>query len=151
MREPTVFWWPGKMKPAVQMEMGTTMDLLPTFCSLAGAKAPADRTLDGYDLSGLLLGKLGKGPRNSVQYWREEKLYAIRVGPWKAHFITQGCYGIGEKKTVHATPQLYHLENDPSEKYNVAANHPDVVKTLVAAAEKHRKSIKPVADQLIRR
>ncbi|MFP6737968.1 MAG: sulfatase [Planctomycetota bacterium] len=151
MREPTVFWWPGKMKPAVQMEMGTTMDLLPTFCSLAGAKAPADRTLDGYDLSGLLLGKAGKGPRNSVQYWREEKLYAIRVGPWKAHFITQGCYGIGEKKTVHATPQLYHLENDPSEKYNVAANHPDVVKTLVAAADEHRKSIKPVADQLIRR
>ena len=151
MREPTVFWWPGKMKPAVQMELGTTMDLLPTFCSLSGAKAPADRALDGYDLSGLLLGKAEKGPRNSVQYWREEKLYAIRVGPWKAHFITQGCYGIGEKKTVHATPQLYHLENDPSEKYNVAADHPDVVKRLVAAAEEHRKSIKPVADQLIRR
>ena len=151
MREPTVFWWPGKMKPAVQMEMGTTMDLLPTFCSLSGAKVPADRTLDGYDLSGLILGKSEKGPRNSVQYWREEKLYAIRVGPWKAHFITQGCYGIGEKKTMHATPQLYHLENDPSEKYNVAADHPDVVKSLVAAAEEHRKSIKPVADQLIRR
>jgi len=151
MREPTVFWWPGKMKPAVQMEMGTTMDLLPTFCSLSGAKAPADRTLDGYDLSGLLLGKSAKGPRNSVQYWREEKLYAIRVGPWKAHFITQGCYGIGEKKTVHATPQLYNLAEDPSEKYNVAADHPDVVKRLVAAAEEHRKSIKPVADQLIRR
>ena len=151
MREPTVFWWPGKMKPAVQMELGTTMDLLPTFCALSGAKPPADRTLDGYDLSGLILGKSEKGPRNSVQYWREEKLYAIRVGPWKAHFITQGCYGIGEKKTVHATPQLYNLAEDPSEKYNVAADHPDVVKRLVAAAEEHRKSIKPVADQLIRR
>ena len=151
MREPTVFWWPGKMKPAVQMELGTTMDLLPTFCALSGAKPPADRVLDGYDLSGLILGKSEKGPRNSVQYWREEKLYAIRVGPWKAHFITQGCYGIGEKKTVHATPQLYNLAEDPSEKYNVAADHPDVVKRLVAAAEEHRKSIKPVADQLIRR
>ena len=151
MREPTVFWWPGKMKPAVQMELGTTMDLLPTFCALSGAKPPADRILDGYDLSGLILGKSEKGPRNSVQYWREEKLYAIRVGPWKAHFITQGCYGIGEKKTVHATPQLYNLAEDPSEKYNVAADHPDVVKRLVAAAEEHRKSIKPVADQLIRR
>ena len=151
MREPTVFWWPGKMKPAVQMELGTTMDLLPTFCALSGAKPPADRILDGYDLSGLILGKSEKGPRNRVQYWREEKLYAIRVGPWKAHFITQGCYGIGEKKTVHATPQLYNLAEDPSEKYNVAADHPDVVKRLVAAAEEHRKSIKPVADQLIRR
>ena len=75
----------------------------------------------------------------------------IRDRAWKAHFITQGCYGIGEKKTEHATPQLYNLEHDPSEKYNVAGNHPDVVKKLVAAADEHRKSIKPVADQLIRR
>ena len=151
MREPTVFKWAGKLKPGVQMEMGATMDLLPTFCSLAGAKPPGDRILDGYDLSPLLLGKTDKGPRDRVFYWREEKLYAIRVGPWKAHFITQGCYGIGEKKTVHATPQLYHLEHDPSEKYNIAAHHPDVLKRLVAAAEEHRKSIKPVADQLSRR
>ncbi|MCH2367829.1 MAG: arylsulfatase, partial [Planctomycetes bacterium] len=120
-------------------------------CSLAGAKPPGARILDGYDLSPLLLGKTDKGPRDRVFYWREEKLYAIRVGPWKAHFITQGCYGIGEKKTVHATPQLYHLEHDPSEKYNIAAHHPDVLKRLVAAAEEHRKSIKPVADQLSRR
>ena len=151
MREPTLFRWPGRMKPGVQMEMGTTMDLLPTFCSLAGAKIPDDRTLDGFDLSSVLLGKEAKSPRDRVYYWREEKLYAIRVGAWKAHFITQGCYGIGEKRTEHATPQLYNLEHDPSEKYNVAGNHPDVVKKLVAAADEHRKSIKPVADQLIRR
>ena len=151
MREPTLFRWPGRMKPGVQMEMGTTMDLLPTFCSLAGAKIPDDRTLDGFDLSSVLLGKEAKSPRDRVYYWREEKLYAIRVGAWKAHFITQGCYGIGEKRTEHATPQLYNLEHDPSEKYNVAGNHPDVVKKLVAAADGHRRSIKPVADQLIRR
>ena len=151
MREPTVFWWPGTMKPGVQMEMGATMDLLPTFCSLSGAEIPADRTLDGYDLSPLLLGKVEKGPRDRVYYWREEKLYAIRVGPWKAHFITQGCYGIGEKRTEHATPQLYNLEHDPSEKYNVAGDNPKVLKLLVAAADEHRKSIKPVVDQLIRR
>jgi len=151
MREPTVFWWPGSMKPGVQMEMGATMDLLPTFCALAGAKVPDDRTLDGFDLSPVLLGKAAKSPRDRVYYWREEKLYAIRVGAWKAHFITQGCYGIGEKRTEHATPQLYNLEHDPSEKYNVAGDNPDVVKRLVAAADEHRQSIKPVADQLIRR
>ena len=151
MREPTLFWWPGRLKSGVQMAMGTTMDLLPTFCSLAGAKIPDDRTLDGYDLSPLLLGQVAEGPRDRVFYWREEELYAVRVGPWKAHFITEGCYGHGGEKTEHATPQLYHLEHDPSEKYNIAMSNPEVIERLKAAAEEHRKSIQPAADQLDRR
>lgn len=148
MREPTLFWWPGTVKPGVQMEMGATMDLLPTFCTLAGTKAPADRTLDGYDLSPLLLGRTEKSPRDRVFYWREEKLYAIRVGPWKAHFITHGCYGMGAPREEHETPQLYHIEHDPSEQYNIAELHPDVLERLQAIAEEHRQSVKPVENQL---
>lgn len=74
-----------------------------------------DLKLDGHDLSPLLLGRTYKSPRDRVFYWREEQLYAVRVGPWKAHFITQGCYGLGEKRQEHATPLLYNVENDPSE------------------------------------
>lgn len=151
MREPTIFWWPGQLKPGVQMELGATMDLLPTFCSLAGAKIPNDRPLDGYDLSALLLGRTDKGPRDRVFYWRAEQLYAVRLGPWKAHFITEGCYGVGAKKVEHATPLLYHLEHDPSERYDVAAANPDVVQRLRAVAEEHRKGIEPVTNQLTRR
>ena len=150
MREPTLFWWPGKVAPGVQMELGATMDLLPTFSALAGVKPPADRTLDGYDLSPLLLGKAEKGPRDSVFYWRSEELYAVRQGPWKLHFITEGCYGIGPKKTVHEKPELYHLEHDPSEKYNIAADHPEVVKRLEEMAETHREGIGPVENQLVK-
>ena len=151
MREPTLFWWPGKLEPGVQMGLGATMDLLPTFCALAGADTPNDRTLDGYDLSPLLLGRTDKSPRDRVFYWREEQLYAVRVGPWKAHFITQGCYGLGENRQEHATPLLYHLEHDPSEEYDIAESHPEQVEKLQAIAEEHRRSIEPVEDQLIKR
>lgn len=151
MREPTLFWWPGKLQPGVQMQMGATMDLLPTFCSLAGAKTPDDRVLDGHDLSALLTGQAEVSPRNEVFYWRSERLYAVRVGPWKAHFITEGCYGVGPKKVEHESPELYHLEHDPSEKYNVAELHPDVIERLTEIAEKHRKSIGDVENQLIKR
>lgn len=151
MREPTLFWWPGKVKPGVQMEMGATMDLLPTFCALAGAQAPTDRQLDGYNLAPLLLGKTDKSPRDRVFYWREEKLYAIRVGPWKAHFITQGCYGDPPERQEHATPELYHLEHDPSEKYNIAENHPEVIEKLKRFAKEHVEGVKPVEDQLAKR
>ena len=151
MREPTIFWWPGKVKPGVQMELGATMDLLPTFCALSGAAAPKDRILDGYNLAPLLQGKTQTSPRDRVFYWREEKLYAVRVGPWKAHFITQGCYGDGPDRQEHDTPELYHLEHDPSEKYNIAEHHPEVIEKLEQIAETHRRSIKPVEIQLIKR
>jgi len=151
MREPTLFWWPGTIEPGIQMEMGATMDLLPTFCTLAGAVPPSDRTLDGYDLTDLLLGETDKSPRDRVFYWREEQLYAVRVGPWKAHFITQGCYGVGPKRQEHETPELYHLGHDPSEKYNIAASHAEQIEKLVSIAEEHRQSIEPVENQLIKR
>ncbi|MBL4884727.1 MAG: sulfatase [Planctomycetaceae bacterium] len=148
MREPTIFWWPGKIAPKIEMEIGATMDLLPTFCSLAGVPIPKDRVIDGHDLSPLLLGKTDKSPRKQVYYWRSEKLYAIRIGPWKAHFITEGCYGIGPKREVHEIPELYNLDHDPSEKYNVAKLHPDVVARLTKIAQAHIQSIEPVENQL---
>ncbi len=151
MREPTIFYWPGTIQPGVQMELGTTMDLLPTFCSLAGVEVPKDRVLDGYNLAPLLIGKTDIGPREVVYFWREEELYAVRVGPWKVHFITQGCYGIGEPKKVLETPEVYHLDTDPSEQYDVAALHPEVIERATEIAEAHRKSIVPVEDQLAKR
>ncbi|MEM7236173.1 MAG: arylsulfatase, partial [Planctomycetota bacterium] len=114
-------------------------------------KAPSDRTLDGFDLSPLLTGGAAKSPRDKVYYWRSEVLYAIRVGPWKAHFVTQGCYGIGPKRVVHQSPELYNLEFDPSEKYNVAAQHPDVVKRLSKLAKEHEATIEKAPNELIKR
>ncbi len=151
MREPTIFWWPGKIAPGVQMELGATMDLLPTFCALAGTKPPTDRVLDGHDLSSLLLGKTGKSPRDAVYYWRSEQLFAVRSGPWKLHFITEGCYGIGPKREHHETPILHHLEHDPSEKYDVARLHPDVVERLKKLADAHVAGVEKVEDQLAKR
>jgi arylsulfatase A-like enzyme len=148
MRVPAIFRWPGSVKPGVQMDLGATMDLLPTFCALAGAKPPADRVLDGYDLSPLLLGRTDKSPRDRVFYWREEQLYAVRVGPWKAHFITSGCYGVGDPRKELETPELYHLDHDPSEAYNIAHLHPDIVEKLKAAAGEHRRGVEPVENQL---
>jgi arylsulfatase A len=148
MREPTLFWWPGTIQPAVVMELGATMDLLPTFAALAGGMVPTDRTLDGYDLSPVLLGKETKSPRDAMFFWRQRELYAVRQGPWKVHFITQGCYGLGPKRTEHKQLLLYNVEYDPGEKYDLAAEHPEIIEQLTALAAEHRASIEPVEDQL---
>jgi len=149
MRVPGIFWGPGIVEPGTKHELGATMDLLPTFCSMAGVDVDAS-SVDGYDLTPVLTGKSDEADRDVIFYWREEKLYAVRQGPWKAHFITEGCYGIGPKREEHATPELYHLEHDPSEKYNIAERHPDVVDDLQRLAEEHRRSVKPVENQLER-
>jgi len=149
MREPTIFWQPGAIKPAVVTDIGATLDLLPTFCALAGAPAPTDRVLDGYDLSGVLQGK-GRSPRQTMFYWRGSKLYAVRHGAFKAHFITQSEYG-GEPAVTHDPPLLYNLDHDPSEKYDVAANHPEVIAEIRRIAEEHKKAIPPVESRLDKR
>jgi arylsulfatase A len=127
----------GAIKPAVVTDIGATLDLLPTFCALAGAQAPADRVSDGYDLSAVLQGNR-RSSRQTMFYWRGSKLYALRHGAFKAHFITQAEYG-AEPAVTHDPPLLYNLDHDLSEKYNVAANHPDVIAEIRRLTVEHKK------------
>jgi arylsulfatase A len=146
MRVPGIFWMPGKIKPTVERNVASTLDLFPTIIRLAGGTTPTDRPMDGVDLSGLLF-RQEKIERDVFFYYRGEKLYAARLGPWKLHLITQAGYG--EKPVTPERPLLFDLEVDPSENHDVAAAHPDVVARIQAAIEKHRATVTPVRSQLI--
>ncbi|MBN1999472.1 sulfatase [candidate division KSB1 bacterium] len=146
MREPTIFHWPGRIKPGVVTDLGATMDLLPTLCTIAGAPVPDDRALDGYDLSPVLFeGK--SSPRDIVFFYRGTRVFALRKGPFKAHFITKSEYG-SDNEVHHDPPLLYHLEHDPSEKYNVADKYPDVIADIKNEFNKHLDGLVPGEDQL---
>ncbi len=140
--------------------MGTTMDLLPTLCKFSNIKLPDDRIYDGFDISPLLLGK-GKSQREVVFYYRGEQVYAVRMGAYKAHFITQLEYGsktahpvtnpeieIKNTPTIQDPPLLYNLSIDPSEKYNIANEYPEVIAEIKKVLEQHRAGIKQVENQL---
>jgi arylsulfatase A len=146
VRVPTIFWGPGLVKSGVIMETGSTLDLLPTFCKLAGTSVPADRVMDGFDLTPLLRGT-GPGPRQVMFYYRGTKLYAMRHGSFKAHFITRSEWG-PDPEVAHDPPLLYNLDHDPSEKYDVANKHPQVIAEIRKLAEAHLKTLKPVENQL---
>ena len=146
MREPAIFWQPGTVKPEVVMELGTTMDLLPTFCSMANVELPGDRIYDGYDLFPVLSGT-GESPREVVYYYRGTQVYAIRKGAYKAHFITQGEYG-GPSKTIQEITLLFNLEVDPSEKINIADKHPEILLEIEKIREEHMASLVQVENQL---
>jgi arylsulfatase A-like enzyme len=146
MREPAIAWMPGTVPAGtVSHELASTLDFLPTACALAGATAPTDRPLDGYDITPALAG--GKSPRREMFYYRGFELMAVRLGPWKAHFKSQTGYGQPLAET-HDPPLLFNLEIDPSERFNVAAANAAVLNEIHALVEKHKAGMQAAPSQL---
>ena len=147
MREPCIFWSPAQIQPAVITDLGSTLDLFTTFSQLAGVSLPNDRVMDGVDLSGTLL-RQEASPRQNMLYYRGPTLYAARLGDYKAHFITQGEYGMFGEKKVLDSPLLYNLGQDPGEQFDVAAEHPEILQQINQMIKEHRANLVVGKDQL---
>jgi arylsulfatase A-like enzyme len=104
-----------------------------------GVAMPFDRVYDGFDMSGVLFSN-GTNQRKVMFYYNGSELYAARKGAFKAHFITWPGYA-KEKPEKHDPPVLYNVEQDPGEKFDIAAQHPDVIADITAEVEKHRAGV----------
>lgn len=152
MREPFIARWPGTI-PAntVSTELGSTLDFLPTCVALAGGEVPKDRPIDGIDLMPVLEG--GRGPERTIFYCMhtagQRFLRAVRKGKWKLHLsYSENNYPDfstmrRKRKWVRpGKPLLFNLEEDPSERYDMAAKYPEVVAELTRVAEEHEKDVR---------
>jgi len=147
MRVPGIAWWPGKIRAgSVTREIAANLDLLPTCMALTGALLPPEPLLDGVDMTPILFGS-GKGKRSAIFYYRDTQLYAVRKGPWKAHFITRPGY-LAEDPKHHDPPVLYNLDEDPSERFDVAKQYPEALAGIAKELETHRASMIPGKPQL---
>lgn len=150
MREPGIAWWPKKIKAgSVTHELASSMDLFSTILHWADVEIPKDRVMDSADMSPILFEK-GKSQRDTMIYYRGGELFAIRKGNFKAHFQTAPGYAgnrIQEKFEKHETPLLFNLAQDPSERFDVAKDHPDVLADIQRELEKHRANLAPVEAQ----
>ncbi|WP_036156508.1 sulfatase family protein [Maribacter forsetii] len=146
MREPGIFWGPGYIKPKLVTGMGTTMDLFNTFSNLAEVPMPTDREMDGIDLSPVLFGD-EESPRNEVFYYRGPELYAVRVGAYKAHFITEAGYKL-DTREEHNPPLLFNIEEDPSEKYDLAKKQPEEITKIMQVVKEHNSNMVKGPDLL---
>ncbi len=146
MRVPGIAWWPGRIKPGVTSTPVNAMDLFPTALALAGAKLPTDRPIDGTDITGVLTNGATL-PERPFFYYRGPQLFACRLGNFKAHFQTQAGYGQAQPEK-HATPLLFDVAIDPSERFDIAAKHPDVIERINAAVAAHQAKMTPGVNQL---
>ena len=138
-RVPCIMWG-AMVKPGYITDMASTLDLLPTFCEIAGIPLPSDRHYDGISLLNVLKDK-STCKRNVFYFYRGSELYAIRKGKYKAHFSYRPAYGATDK-IVYDKPVLYDLGTDPGELYNIAEEHPDIVQELTMLANAHKASLK---------
>ncbi|MBL9158031.1 MAG: arylsulfatase [Verrucomicrobiales bacterium] len=137
IRVPQIAAWPGKIPAGTTSDRVTGFeDWTPTLLELAGLPVPAPGEIDGISLAATLSGEKQE-PRPFL--YREFPSYGGQQAVW----LGQRWKGIRtnlKKKGVKPdlTVQLYDLEADPSEKEDVAAANPEVVKEIEALMKSER-------------
>lgn len=155
MRVPFIASWPGRSRGRGRVRgrpspnaVVSVLDLLPTLCALAGVEPDPAITLDGTDISITLLGGSQEPhpPHPPIYYYLGAQLAAVRDGRWKLHVRRAG----GEQRFL---PELYDVERDPAESYNLALDNPSVVQRLqwlIADLEASVRGAEPPGELRVR-
>lgn len=118
MREPFIAWWPNTIKSQqYSTAIVNNMDILPTIAKITGAKLSGSK-IDGRDISQLFFNSESTLNDHPFFYYsRSGKLEGLRIGAYK--MIIRD--GIGE---------LYNVEEDISESYNLASQNQEMVESF---------------------
>ena len=138
-RVPCLIRGPGIPAGTVCSELTGTIDVLPTIAALTETKLPADRKIDGMDVSGLWNGTEEQSPRKEFLYYTSQgKIEGIRRGDWKL-LVKNGRAQKGQgnnRKSAEPEVFLFNLIEDLGEQNNLVAEHPEKVDELRDAMEK---------------
>lgn len=140
-RVPFLVQWPGHIKGDTESKaLISQVDLMASFASLTGSSLTQDAGPDSLDMLPALLGESAKGRQSLVEHAGS---LALIDGDWKLIAPGKGPKYNRNTNTELGNapaPQLYDLAKDPSEKNNVATQHPDKVKALTAQLEQLKKA-----------
>lgn len=136
VRVPGIARWPGHIRAgSVSDEPAATIDFFPTALALAGAKEREGAgKLDGKNILPFLLGRIARSD-SLYLFFDGQYLQAARMGRWKIHVarwnIPRYTAASGQQKNVRLTlPELYDMNTDLGESYDVAAGNPAIVANL---------------------
>ena len=144
IRQPTLYSWPAKLKPAHRMELVSSIDIFPTILAAAGTRQPK---IDVPGLNLLPAMKNGSAIKRDAIFGETfahdvadienpEASLLFRwciQGDWKLLLTYDG--EVNRYATTHPReekrPQLFNLRDDPHEKTNLAVANPQIVARLV--------------------
>jgi arylsulfatase A-like enzyme len=138
-RVPGIIKWPGHVPEGhTCREMGTTMDVFVTLANVGGAELPPDLVLDGIDLIPYLNG-VKSWPEREFLYFQGPWLEAIRFGKWKLRISESSDENDLNQGETHS--QLFDLEVDPAEQYDVSELHPELVADLESRLQQAKERV----------
>ncbi|BCX46957.1 N-acetylgalactosamine-6-sulfatase [Haloferula helveola] len=130
VRVPAVIEWPGKIEAGSRTKStAVTSDYLPTLLDIVDLPVPEDRPIDGISLLSVFEGN--DAPRSEPIGFQSSRQRVWMDGDLKLITTNDG------KKW-----ELYDLGKDPSEKTDIAAEHPEKVKAMTEALDDWRASCK---------
>lgn len=148
VRSPLVVWAPrlmaaGRAGGVNRGSVIAAIDVAASLMKITGTKPPKGTELDGVALDDVLLGRSERSRDKPLFFRRPPDRdsfggvadlpdLAVREGSWKLLCEEDG-----------STSELYDLDADPAEAKNLAAQHPDVAKRLVAAVLTWHASMPP--------
>ena len=130
LRTPILIKWPGHVKAGESDRLATSLDLAPTILHAVGAKPTKD--MQGINL----LDTKSVAARDTV-FGEIFEHNAIDITKPAANldyrWVVDGHWKLivpNEVNIKNAKPELYDLTKDPTEKTNLAENHPEKVTEL---------------------
>jgi len=130
------------------------IDILPTFCAMAGVPLPAGVELDGRDITAVLRDGAAS-PHDQLVLFDNENVVAIRTQDWK--YVASSYYR-GERLpySLLKITELYDAKHDKDESYSRAGNYPKIAddmhdrytKAVAQFASLKHKDIPPVFKQM---
>ena len=122
VRVPCLMRWPGTIPANTTCtRIAGMIDVLPTVASLIGAELPPV-TLDGADISTLLLNPQAEPVRTTQLYYADQEAKAICQGDWKL-ILPEGA---------STTPSLFNLAVTSPERVDLSSANPTLVASLLA-------------------
>ena len=148
---PFIARWPGKI-PAGKVDkksIFSAVDLLPTFCELAGVKLPASYKSDGMSQVQTLM-KKGESRRSKPLFWRISApwpAHESKPDHWVSYVVVDQQWKLCMSKDFSYF-ELFDLEADPLEKKNLAEKETKVVTNLKKKLDNWLASLpeKPTGD-----
>jgi arylsulfatase A len=122
----------------VSDEVVSTVDFAASFAALSGTSLAEGGCLDSFNVLDALLGSPGaKGRDHLLQQDNGSGNFGLRAGEWKLVRLakrgkSEAVVSRSEPPLPEAKHTLYHLTNDPGERTDVSAAHPEMVQRLIA-------------------
>lgn len=148
---PLIAFWPKGIrdKGGIRTQYSHVIDILPTTLDLAGVKAPEEiRGIKQQPIEGISLAysidDADAASRHTVQYYYVFGARSIYDHGWKAELPYPNAYTTGNaasKKPFNENAwELYNLNDDPTERIDLAKKYPEKLAELKAEFERQAQA-----------